>query len=239
MRIFSSSNIKHVIIPWESQPPQKAICLAAHDAGIKVWGYCHAAINGSYVHLINNNWKWCPDVMLINGYGYMPIMEKMGWKNKLEVVRSLRYPKPPQKESFEGKAFLPYDIEDSIAVLNELKSMVNNENFTLKEIRCHPDNVNHKKIKALMNAIPKEPGATNIYVGGFSSVLFEALQAGCSVFNIQVDPLYSENAYKEFNNLRITRLGDKLTRFEPIADMTDYFFCFDEEKYLKIDMHHN
>lgn len=227
---FQESNVEHVIIPWEGQPEQKAICLAAHSAGIKVWGYCHAAINGSYTHLINNNWKWCPDIMLVNGFGYLPLLEDMGWKDRIRVIRSLRNQNPPDKKTFEGKVFLPYDVEDSIATIKEIRSMVNDGDFTIKEIRCHPMNANNQKLKALMDEIPKNEDARGIYVGGFSSILFEALQAGCTVYNIQTDSLYSEDAYNKFDNISATRLNKNLMKFNPIGDMLDYFYCFDEER---------
>lgn len=234
MNMFRESNIKYILIPWENQPQQKAVCLAAHASGIKVLGYCHAAINGSYVHLINNNWAWCPDAMLLNGFGYVPLLDDMGWKNNINVIRAFRYQNPPVRSSFEGKAFLPYDVEDSIATLKTLKSMVSAHNYAVKEIRCHPINVNHPQIKDLIDEIPKKQDATDIYVGGFSSVLFEALQAGCTVYSIQKDALNSENAYEKFNKIKVTRINQFLLKFEPIGDMTDYFFCFDEDRSFKL-----
>jgi len=233
---FKESNVHHIIIPWEGHPEQKAICLAAHSAGIKVWGYCHAAINGSYVHLINNNWVWCPDIMLVNGFGYLPLLEDMGWKDKIRVIRSLRYQNPPDRKTFAGKVFLPYDIEDSIATIKELKSMINNKDFAIKEIRCHPLNAKNQKLRALMDEIPKKQDAKGIYVGGFTSVLFEALQAGCTVYNIQTDSLCSEDAYHKFNNIRITRLTKKLLKFEPVGDMENYFYCFDESRSFNLSI---
>ena len=231
---FKESNINHIIIPWEAQPEQKAICLAAHAAGITVWGYCHAAINSGYTHLINNDWAWCPNVMLVNGFGYVPVLEEMGWRNKIRVIRSLRYLNPPLKSTFEGKVFLPYDVEDSITTLKVLKSMVQDEKLSIKEIRCHPINANNQKIRSLIENIPINTSAEDVYVGGFTSVLFEALQAGCTVYNVQTDPLYSENAYSQFHNIKVTRINKNLIKFEPIGDMDNYFYCFDEKKYLKI-----
>lgn len=231
---FKGSNVDHIIIPWEAQPEQKAICLAAHSTGIKVWGYCHAAINGSYVHLINNNWAWCPDIMLVNGFGYVPLLEDMGWKDKTWVIRSLRYPNPPERKTFEGKAFLPFDIKDSIHTLKILKTMSLNDHCIFKEIRCHPDNLNNSEIRTLMRDIPTHTNATDVYVGGFTSVLFEALQAGCTVYNIQTDILQSEDAYRKFNEIKVTRLNQYLLKFEPIGDMKDYFFCFDEDRSFKL-----
>jgi len=231
---FLKSNLGHIIIPWEGQPEQKAVCLAAHAAGIKVWGYCHAAFNASYANLINNNWAWCPDIMLTSGLGYVPLLEDMGWKNKTCLIRSLRYSQPPAKTTFEGKIFLPYDIKDSINTLKILKSMVFDGSCTVKEIRCHPDNLKHPEIRALINIIPTNTDAAGVYVGGFTSVLFEALQAGCTVYNIQTDILNSEDDYNKFNKIRITRLNQFLLKFEPIGDMKDYFFCFDEDRSFKL-----
>jgi len=231
---FKESNVDHIIIPWEAQPEQKAVCLAAHSSGIKVWGYCHAAINGGYTHLVNNDWAWCPDTMLVSGFGYLPLLEDMGWKGKIHIIRTLRYPNPPERKMFEGKVFLPYDVEDSIAALKTLKSMVNNGSSSIKEIKCHPINVDHPKIMVLMDEIPKNREAKDVYVGGFTSILFEALQAGCTVYNIQTDDLYSEAAYHQFLNIRVTRINKSLIKFEPIGDMKDYFYCFDEDRFLDL-----
>lgn len=218
--------ISKFLIPWESHPEQKAIIASFRSSSITVWGYVHSglAAEPNFLSRLTDirMQDLYPDKLFVHGRDYAGILSLIGWdRNNIEVVQTMRFSEKRSKDCFSGHLFLPYSKELSKKILLLLSDrMKQGMPVSIKTIRPHPVHVHDPELNGLIGNICLSQNASldaeDVWVGGFSSVIFEALELGCSrVFQITVDDIgrISEDLYpsilQEFSSEGIMKLSLK------------------------------
>lgn len=227
--LFSKSKIKQLFLPWENQPEQRAIIRAARENNIIVIGYIHTVVIPTYCHLINDLSIYSPNYVLYHGNAYLPILEAFGWKDTCFAIRSLRNKTSKGKIEFSGKVFLPYDVDDTIYFLKRLISLMNANKISAREIRIHPINKNNQYINMLSSEIKLKSDSEVVTICGFTSVLFESLQAGCTNYNIVRGGLNSKIMYSCFKKLIINEIEKDVLLLAQKEELDSYFYIYDEK----------
>ncbi|MBF0361118.1 MAG: hypothetical protein HQK49_08910 [Oligoflexia bacterium] len=173
-----------VLLPWENHPEQKAICAAFREGGSTVYGYTHAGTNSviSLNKVENKIYENAyPEKLFIHSRDIFKASSYVGWKKEhLVYIKSQRF-LARSPNDFLGKVFLPYSVDGSLWFLKKIKKMINDGKICVKEIKIHPSFVHNEDIKALIKEISFDDKATNVIIYGFTTVVLEALESGCSV----------------------------------------------------------
>ena len=192
LNVFRKNNsVKKIYIPWESQPEQKAITWAAKANHIKVIGYIHSGMNDSLYAFIPKKIEvlWKPNQLLVHGSDFIEMLEYAGWdRQDISLIRSVRYPKIPTPQYFQGKLFLPYDVEKSLKYIDLASDLISSNAIKVSEIKIHPANEGNLRIRSRIKSIKKDDQAKDVVVCGFSAVILEALESGVQVLQMLDSP---------------------------------------------------
>lgn len=236
----SNKNLKTILLPWENQAEQKAICLAAHDNGKNVLGYIHSTFWADELQLArlkNREYdKALPDKLFLHSQLHKPVLERMGWRAAdLIVIKSLRYEKLKQKEHFIGKLFLPYDVEESLFCIEETKKGIRNGLFAIKEIVCHPIKADDKKLKDKVKGVPVDKNATDTVVCGTTTISLEALGNGLEIFNIYRNPAALQFQLASLQGVKTKKVNEFVFKTVFAENPENAFFITDEKAKKVID----
>jgi len=236
----NTKNLKKILIPWENQPEQKAICLAAHKRGIKVYGYIHSALwpdNLSVARLRNKLYNLAlPDKLFLHGTQYTRLLKSLNWKEEdLILIRSQRYPKPKPKEYFYGKLFLTSDLEEALFCIEKAKEAITSGLFLIKEVQLHPDLVNSKKIQRAVKSIHLSGDSKDIVVCGTTTVSLEALSIKLNIFNIAKDPQIQILQLRFYEGVEIEKIREHILRTRFVGNPANKFFITSERVKMMID----
>ncbi|MBF0363836.1 MAG: hypothetical protein HQK49_22645 [Oligoflexia bacterium] len=209
----------NLITLWEGQPEHRAITAAFKENNLLVFGYIHSSlsINPSFASKIDigNLGIAFPDRVFIHGSDHMTGLLSIGWSPEdIHIVKSERYVRMNKKEFFEGNLYLPYSVNISKKFLSLWLNISLHLNFTISSIKIHPESKDNPEIRAMLKRVPLEANSKDVFVAGFSTVLFEALESGCeNVYQIILDDesgLIDEKIYPSLIQRRIDRNVIKL-----------------------------
>ncbi|MBF0312060.1 MAG: hypothetical protein HQK52_01520 [Oligoflexia bacterium] len=204
---------KKILIPWEGQPEQRAICLAAQESGANIFGYIHSSLTnnplfaGRYIAGNSNFKKAFPKHLFIHGRDHQEILAQIGHTpQETLLIQSARYHTKRTKNDLEGKLFLPYGLQSAQEILLLAKELILSNALQCSSIVLHPVFRNHPLLKKIVESIPLNRNATEIIVGGFSTIIFEALESGYSVYQLvhHADQLVTTQVYPSVQTKKIT-----------------------------------
>ncbi|MBF0362592.1 MAG: hypothetical protein HQK49_16350 [Oligoflexia bacterium] len=190
-KMIGHCNLK-LILTWEGQPEQRAVCAAFRDNGMLTYGYIQSSLitNPCFVSKINSSvlQKAFPNQLFHHGSDYYESLIKVGWdRQDIIYIKSLRY-KQKEKSYFEGCLYLPYSVKSYKHALYILSEEQINFEIKIARIKMHPDHSQKLEIQSMSKNIKLDYTSKNIFVVGFSTVIFEALEAGCEhVYQIILD----------------------------------------------------
>lgn len=210
-----------VLLPWEGQPKHLAVCRAFSEKGARVFGYINAVNN------INTYLRRMPDRefapiypvrVFVHGRGYRHALQAVGWRAEdIVLIRNQRSRlRPP--EYYHGKFFLPYDLRRARQYLGCGAEMAAQGVVRVAGIQFHPVHEGDRSLADLARKVPLDASSRDVIVGGFSNIIFEALEAGCDVYQILMDHA-GEMSRETFPDLRMELLHD--SRFKIIKITLD------------------
>lgn len=202
--------IRHVVMPYEAQPFQHAMYLAAKelDGGIKTIGYMHSALPALPTDFIYRS--GAPDVLLVHGRGQADILIRhLGWPaEKVKVIPSLRY-RRDDPAPIAGHILLPYDFENLEAIVAAVEGYVSRAPLASMpkwRIRNHPVRANSAKhielidrLQAVVDAhsdraTESDAVCRQSLIIGATAAVVEALERGLEVVHVCSDPLFERHS---------------------------------------------
>lgn len=146
--LFSRATFEACVYPWENQPQERMLLLAARRAGLRTVGCQHTTLPGLMLHLFPGreevNWAPLPDRLLACGsYPLEKLRDEGMPAGRLLLGGSRRYPptaalsRPPS--STDVLALLPLDSDQSrklLAAMRRVERASKNE-FRIK-VKAHP-----------------------------------------------------------------------------------------------------
>ncbi len=178
-----------VIMPWEGQPEQKAICKRFRENGNNVYGYIHSSLGDVPFQYLKTKFDdtFYPNKYYMHSKDTMTVLADLGYKKaSMEIVKPVRF-KEQDAHSFNGKCYLPFNHEDAIKYIQIANELVSIGLFKVKEMCVHPSASVSNKMKMAIVKFPYVEASADVIVVGFSAVIFEALEAGCVVYQIVED----------------------------------------------------
>lgn len=235
-RQFKDSNLKKILITWENQPEHKAVCLAAHEVAIKVYGYVHSSFwpDGiCYAKLKNKYYqKILPDKLFVHGIGYKNILEKFGWKDELVLIKSQRYATLNKPDYFKGKLFLPYDYQEALFCAEEARKAIEKGLFKIREIQAHPAFAENYRFKQEIAKIKLDKQGKDIVVCGTTTISLEVLSNKLRIFNIAKNPEIQMFELASFQGVKVKKIGKHIFKTKFAGNPKDKFFIFEGKKMI-------
>ncbi len=223
----------NLFLPWENQAEQKAICSIANKKGYRTYGYIHSSPTNFPGHLLKPQNDWTDVYYPTHILHHSTIVRDFFLqytdypKERIVGIRSQRLNKRPDLD-FKGKMYLPFNRAHAVFFLNYVVSLQRDgREISIAQIVPHPIYATDQKILNLISQIKTDISADAVIVAGFSTIMFEALEAGLSVIQLSIDPndLCDENIYSTLKVKKIDRLAYqfdlKTTSFNSLLDFRE------------------
>jgi hypothetical protein len=218
-----------VLLPYEAQPFQHAICRAVmhDDARVRTVGYVHSSLPALPTDYLMRD--GAPDRVLVHGEGQAEILARdLGWpRERLAVIDSLRYLRDAQVP-FAGCILLPYAFEDADFIAGRIEAMFAAAapgSFPRWKVRNHPvmkESAVHLALAARLEAIidrhadktspNAELGAQTLMIGATAAVI-EALERGLDVVHLCANELFERHSSRLWTCLETIELAPQVCRY--------------------------
>lgn len=191
--LIENKNIQKVLIPWEAHPEQRAVVAAFRACGAEVFGYIHSSVSNNPIYLAKLGEKFFkrlyPDKLFVHGKDIAENIKLIGWTDEeIIIVRTQRF-KKRNPNDFSGCFFLPYAVENSKNYLKLAKELVDKGVINIAQVKLHPLFKDNKELISLASQIPLDISSSKVVVGGFTSVILEALECGLEIVQIAKDDM--------------------------------------------------
>jgi hypothetical protein len=220
--------IHTVIVPYEGQPFQHALMLAAKRArsDIATVGYMHAVLPALPTDYVYRN--GAPERLLVNGIGQAEILcEQLGWPaDRVQPVNSLRYTRDPEPP-FGGRILLPYDCDAEViaAAFEGFMRQAEPASMPAWQVRIHPvmaSNPRHQALGQRLTRIVERHAdrisdrpelARQTIAFGATAAAIEALERGFEVIHLCGAPLFEKHSAEIWRHLDVQELAPGAYRY--------------------------
>lgn len=226
---LARGGIRSVVLPYEAQPWNHAVFLAAKaaDERITTIGYLHSALPPLPTDLIRR--RGAPDRLAVHGAGQRDILvTELEWPAQMiDVIPSLRY-RVDDSSSLGGLIFLPYSFKETDVLIDALDSFLSDAprgSLPPLEIRNHPVmslSKRHLRLSADFNrALARHadrfapaPSAAplSVFIGATAAIV-EALERGIDVIHLCSRPLFESHTEAIWPMVAVKRLGENAFRY--------------------------
>jgi hypothetical protein len=228
-KLLAAGHFRQVVMPYEAQPFQHAIILAAkaHCPGVTTVGYLHSALPALPTDFLFRS--GAPDRLLVHGRGQGEILSAhLGWPaDQLETIPSLRFLRsdPP---TLAGRILLPYAFDDADLISHKMEAYMANApraSMPAWEVRNHPVMVTSKKHLALTTRLQgiirrhsdristdERMGRQTLMIGATAAVV-EALERGLDVVHVCTDALFEKHSSAIWTHLDVEELAADVYRY--------------------------
>jgi hypothetical protein len=218
-----------VILPWESQPEQKALCSAFREKGSKVFGYIHSGTTNIHCFeqkILDNRFELSyPETIFTHSLDSITALAEVGWnRTDIRIIRTVRYDKKTPGD-FYGKMYLPYTYDISQKALLHVQGMLEGGLFSISEILLHPFLKENKELNMLIGQLKLPSHATDIVVVGYSTVILEALEIGCCVIQIVFEGA-GDFDNTSYTSIKKTKIGENCYRLESEAANQNFLIAY-------------
>jgi len=202
-----------IFFPWEAQPEQKALCLAANENRHETFGYIHASVTDrpDYLFIPRKFPDLGPKTYFVHGTSYLKLFkELMIPYDKIITIKSQRFA-PKDFSSQKGTLFLPYSKKDTLDYLRKISPLTQGGFLQITSVKPHPTLKDDIQVKNAIKKISLVKDGDNIAVAGFSTVIMEIIETGNSVIQITQDEklIISSDVYA---NIEVETLGQGVQR---------------------------
>lgn len=229
VRYLKAGRISQVVMPYEAQPFQHAINLAAkaHDPRISTVGYVHSALPALPTDYLFRD--GAPDRLLVHGAGQAEILSRhLGWpQERVQVIRSLRYLRDAPVP-FAGHILLPYAFSDPDFIARRVAAVLEAAppaSMPAWKVRNHPvrhDSERHLALVTRLEAViaryadrtsaAADVAGQTLMIGATAAVV-EALERGLRVVHVCANPLFEKHCSGIWTRMDIEELAPNVYRY--------------------------
>jgi hypothetical protein len=221
--------VSRIVMPYEAQPFQQAVCLAAKRRNPRVVtaGYVHSALPALPTDYLFRD--GAPDELLVHGIGQAEILtRRLGWPEaRVRVVDSLRYLRDATVP-FAGRILLPYGFESPDFIVERVADMLRAApagSMPRWQVRNHPVHVNSAPHLALVARLESQVAAhadrgsddpriaSQTLMIGATAAVIEALERGLDVVHVCVDSLFQRQSPELWTHLDVESLAPDVYRY--------------------------
>jgi hypothetical protein len=220
--------IRSVIVPYEGQPFQHALMLAAkrQRPNVATLGYMHTVIPAVPTEYIYRS--GAPDRLLMNGPGQAEILcQQMGWPpERVHAVQSLRYMRDPEP-AYAGCILLPYDCDADVmaGAFERYLRQAGAASMPAWQVRIHPVMISNPRHQALARRLLatverhrdrvslRAEVARQTIVFGATAAVIEALERGFDVVHLCGAPLFEKYSAEIWRHLDVQELAPGAYRY--------------------------
>jgi hypothetical protein len=226
---LSCGRFRQVVMPYEGQPFQHAINLAAkaQDPDIVTVGYVHSALPALPTDFLFR--PGAPDRLLVNGLGQAEILSQhLGWPtDRLKSIPSLRYLRD-RATPLAGRIVMPYSFRDADAIANILETYMRSApdaSMPRWQVRNHPAMVSSSKHVALADRLQaiieryasrtssnESVSRHTLIIGGTASIL-ESLERDLEVVHVCMEPLFEQHSAAIWTHIDVENLTSNVCRY--------------------------
>jgi hypothetical protein len=220
---------KQLLMPYEAQPFQHAICkrLRVRGTDVTTIGYVHSSLPAVPTDYLFRD--GAPDKLLVHGEGQAQILKlHLGWPaGSIEVIESLRYLRDAAVP-FAGNILLPYAFDDAEFIVARVEAMLAAAapgTMPHWKVRNHPvmaGSARHLALVARLEAIAARhaarassdaPIVAQTLMIGATAAVIEALERGLDVIHLCTNPMFEKQCAEIWSELSVEDLAPSIYRY--------------------------